>query len=198
MIDLYWKPETVADVPLMALRRMGAAHRVLTVGEDVTEAEYLQINPSGTVPSLVDGELVLFESIAILMYLADRYPEAQLAPPPGSAEHALYDRWLAYVAANLMGAYYRWFHVDDMIDGEEHQHALMRCAERDVNELNRRIEADLGDRQWLLGDGPTMPDLLLGTVATWGDDVEGIDALGPRLAGLVARVGMWAETSAAS
>ena len=189
MFDLYWKPETVADVPLTALRLIDAPHRVLTVGEDVTEAEYREINPSGTVPSLVEGGLVLFESIAILMYLADRFPEAQLAPPPGSPEHALYDRWLAYLATNLMGAYYRWFQVAEMIDGEEHQQALMRAAERDVNELNRRIESDLGDREWLLGEGPSMPDLLLGTVATWGDEVEGIEALGPRLAGLVARVG---------
>jgi glutathione S-transferase len=188
MFDLYWKPETVADVPLTALRLTGAPHRVLTVGEDVTEAEYREINPSGTVPSLVEGELVLFESIAILMYLADRFPDAHLAPPPGSPEHALYDRWLAYLATNLMGAYYRWFHVTEMIDGEEHQQALMRAAERDVNELNRRIESDLGDREWLLGEGPSMPDLLLGTVATWGDEVERVEALGPRLAGLVARV----------
>jgi glutathione S-transferase len=189
MFDLYWKPETVADVPLTALRLTGAPHRVLTVGEDVTEAEYREINPSGTVPSLVEGGLVLFESIAILMYLADRFPEAHLAPPPGSPEHALYDRWLAYLATNLMGAYYRWFHVTEMIDGEEHQQALMRAAERDVNELNRRIESDLGDREWLLGEGPSMPDLLLGTVATWGDEVDGVEALGPRVAGLVARVG---------
>lgn len=189
MFDLYWKPETVADVPLTALRLIGAPHRVLTVGEDLTQAEYLQINPSGTVPSLVDGELVLFESIAILMYLADRFPEAQLAPPPGSPEHALYDRWLAFLATNLMAAYYRWYHVADMLDGEAHQQALMRGAERDVNELHRRIESDLGDRQWLLGNGPTMPDLLLGTVATWGDEVAGVEPLGPRLAALVARVG---------
>ena len=43
-------------------------------------------------------------------------------------------------------------------------------------------------RDWLLADGPTMPDLLLGNVATWGDDIDGIETPGPRLAGLVARV----------
>ena len=59
---------------------------------------------------------------------------------------------------------------------------------RNVNELSRRIESELGDRQWLLADGPTMPDLLLGNIATWGDDIDGIDAPGPRLAALVARV----------
>ena len=121
MLELYWKPETVADVTAMALRLIGAEHRVITVGEDVTLEQYRGINPGGTVPSLVEGELVLFESAAILMYLADRFPDAGLAPEPGTPEHALYDRWLAYISANLMAAYYRWYHVGEIIEGEEHQ-----------------------------------------------------------------------------
>ena len=79
MIELYWKPETVADVVAMALRLIGVEHRIVTVGEDVTEDEYRRINPAGTVPAMVDGDLVLFESVAILMYLADEHPDAGLA-----------------------------------------------------------------------------------------------------------------------
>ncbi len=188
MVDLYCQSETVADVVAMALRLCGVEHRVVEVGADVSEEEYRALNPSGTVPTLVDGELVLFESIAILSYLADRHPEAHLAPPPGTPEHALYDRWLAYISVNFMGAFYRWYHVDRLIDGEEHQEALKRAAVRDVNAIGRRIESELGDREWLLGDGPTMPDLLLGNVATWGDAIEGAEVCGPRLTALRARV----------
>jgi glutathione S-transferase len=188
MIELYWKPETVADVVAMALRLIGVEHRIVTVGEDVTKDEYRRINPAGTVPAMVDGDLVLFESVAILMYLADQHPDAGLAPTPGTPEHALYDRWLAFILANLMGAYYRWYHGDEMIDGAHNLEALKNGAKRDVNALCRRIEAELGDRDWLLTDGPTMPDLLLGNVATWGDDIDGVEAPGPRLGGLVARV----------
>jgi glutathione S-transferase len=188
MIELYWKPETVADVVVMALRLSGVEHRIVTVGKDLTQDDYLEINPAGTIPAMTDGDLVLFESVAILMYLADRHPEAGLAPAPGTPEHALYDRWLAYILANLMGAHYRWYHADRMIDGDEHRQALKRGAERDVSAINGRIESELGDRDWLLGDGPTMPDLLLGNVVTWGDDIEGIGPLGPRLRGLADRV----------
>ena len=188
MIELYWKPETVADVVVMALRLIGVEHRIVTVGEDVTEDEYLRLNPAGTVPSLVDGDLVLFESVAILMYLADKYPDAALAPAPRTPEHALYDRWLAFILANFMGAYYRWYHGDEMIEGEQQLEALRNGVKRNVNELSHRIESELGDRDWLLRHGPTMPDLLLGNVATWGDDIDGIDAPGPRLGALVARV----------
>jgi glutathione S-transferase len=189
MIELYWKPETVADVAVMALRLAGVEHRVLTVGEDIGVEAYRAINPAGTVPAMVDGDLVLFETIAILMYIGDHHPDARLAPAPGTPQHALYDRWLAYISANLMAAYYRWYHVGEMIEGKAHEEALMRGAERDVSAMGRRIEAELGEREWLLGEGPTMPDLLLANVATWGDDIDGVEPLGPRLAGLVARVG---------
>ena len=188
MIELYWKSETVGDVVAMALRLIGVEHRIVTVGEDVTEEEYLRINPAGTVPAMVEGDLVLFESVAILMYLADQHPDAGLAPAPGTPEHALYDRWLAFILANLMGAYYRWYHGDEMIEGAEHLEALKHGAVRDVNAISHRIESELGDRDWLLADGPTMPDLLLGNVATWGDEIDGVDAPGPRLGALVARV----------
>jgi glutathione S-transferase len=187
MIDLYWKPDTVADVVAMALRLIGVEYRIVTVGEDVTEDEYLRINPLGTVPAMVDGDLVMFESVAILMYLADQHPGSGLAPAPGTAEHALYDRWLAFILANLMGAYYRWYHGDEMIDAAQLE-ALKNGIKPTVNALNRRIETELGDRDWLLADGPTMPDLLLGNVATWGDDIDGIDTVGPRLGAFVARV----------
>ena len=188
MIELYWKQETVADVVATALRLIGVEHRIVTVGEDVTEDEYLRINPAGTVPAMVDGDLVLFESVAILMYLADQHPDAGLAPAPDTPEHALYDRWLVFILANLMGAYYRWYHGHEMIDGAHNLEALKEGAKRDVNAICRRIESELGSRDWLLADGPTMPDLLLGNVATWGDDIDGIEAPGPRLAGLVVRV----------
>jgi len=188
MIELYWRPETVADVVAMALRIIGVEHRIVTVGEDVTEEEYLRINPAGTVPAMVEGDLVLFESVAILMYLGDQHPDAGLAPAPGTTEHALYDRWLAFILANLMGAYYRWYHGDEMIEGAEHLEALKHGAVRDVNAISHRIESELGDRDCPLPDGPTMPDLLLGSVATWGDEIDGVDAPGPRLGALVARV----------
>jgi glutathione S-transferase len=174
--------------PRDGLRLIGCGYRYLTVDEDVTSDEYRRINPAGTVPALVDGDLVLYETIAILMHLADRFPDAQLVPAVATAQRGLYYRWLAYTASNLMTAFYRWFHVDRMIDGEEHQRALRRGAKRDLAAIGSRIEAELGDRQWPLSEAPMMPDILLGVVASWGAEIDGADVGGPRLAALIERV----------
>ncbi len=64
-------------------------------------APYVELNPGGKVPTLVDGDLVLTESAAIVTYLGDRYPKAGLTPPCGSAARAQYDRWCYFVIGEL-------------------------------------------------------------------------------------------------
>ncbi len=63
--------------------------------------EFLKINPYGRVPVLVDGDLVLSESIAICLYLADKYADKKLIPPPGTPERAKHDQWLLFCATEL-------------------------------------------------------------------------------------------------
>jgi glutathione S-transferase len=63
--------------------------------------EFLKINPYGRVPVLVDGDLVLSESIAICIYLADKYADKGLIPTPGTPERAKHDQWLLFCATEL-------------------------------------------------------------------------------------------------
>ena len=57
---------------------------------------FLAISPTGKVPVLVDRDFVLFESVAILNYLADKYPEKSLIPKAGTQERATYDQWMFF------------------------------------------------------------------------------------------------------
>src|ERR687896_1969364 len=62
--------------------------------------EFLKINPAGRIPVLVDGDLVLTESVAIVLYLAEKYPERALLPA-GLNERAQVNRWLLFAATEL-------------------------------------------------------------------------------------------------
>ena len=62
---------------------------------------YLSLNPNGKVPTLVDGDLTLFESAAICNYVANQVPEAKLIPHLGTRERALYDQWMFWVVSEL-------------------------------------------------------------------------------------------------
>ena len=84
---LYYSPGSASLVVHLALLEIGAPFRLEKVDFDRDaqhSPEYLRINPRGQVPTLVIDGQPYFESAALLMILAERHPEARLAPPPGS------------------------------------------------------------------------------------------------------------------
>ena len=99
MMQLYWSPRSRSFTALWLMEEAGAPYeRVLT---DISagaqkKAEYLAINPMGKVPALKDGDATLAEAAAICAYVAERYPDAKLAPPPGDARRAKYLYWLFF------------------------------------------------------------------------------------------------------
>ena len=83
MYTLYWSPTGANMAAHAALIEIGAPYELVLVdidkGEHRTEA-YRKIQPHGRVPALRDGDLVMYESAAILLYLADRHPEPRPRP----------------------------------------------------------------------------------------------------------------------
>src|ERR1700735_1696674 len=99
MMKLYWSPRSRSFTALWLMEETGQPYeRVLTdisTGAQKTP-EYLAINPMGKVPALKDGEATLAEAAAICAYVAERYPDAKLAPPPGDPLRAKYLYWLFF------------------------------------------------------------------------------------------------------
>src|SRR5437660_6688194 len=99
MINLYWSPRSRSFTALWLMEETGQPYeRVLT---DISTGaqkriEYLAINPMGKVPALKDGDATLAESAAICAYVAERYPEAKLAPPLGDPLRAKFLYWLFF------------------------------------------------------------------------------------------------------
>src|SRR4029077_14591315 len=99
MMKLYWSPRSRSFSALWLMEETGQPYeRVLT---DISKgaqqtAEYLHITPMGKAPALTDGEAILAESAAICVYVAERYPQAKLAPPLGDPLRAKYLYWLFF------------------------------------------------------------------------------------------------------
>ena len=76
MLQLYGNPRSRAMRCLWMLEEMGRPYQLIeksTRTDDLQSAEYLQLNPNGRIPTLVDGDLALWESMAINLYLAQKY-----------------------------------------------------------------------------------------------------------------------------
>src|ERR1051326_5231176 len=88
MYKLYYYPGNANLAPHVVLQEIGAKYELVLVDRDKQHhksPEYLKLNPHGRVPSLVDGDLVIYETAAICLHLVDRHPEARLAPGVGAA-----------------------------------------------------------------------------------------------------------------
>jgi glutathione S-transferase len=166
ILSLHYLPGSAAMAPHAALAEVGATYELVLVERNEageSPPAYLALNPSGRVPTLVDGELVLTESAAILLHLADRFPEARLLPAVGTVERADCYRWLIFETNTVQTAMLRFFYPERYgTDG------VQEIAHREAETLFDRIEAHLVDRDWLVGSERTVADIFLFMLTRWG------------------------------
>ena len=103
---LYTNPMSRGRIARWMLEEVGQPYRaeILEYAGSMKAPEYLAINPMGKVPALRHGETIVTEAAAICAYLADVFPEAGLAPPPGSRLRGPYYRWLFFAAGPVEAA----------------------------------------------------------------------------------------------
>jgi len=114
---LYYSPGTASLVVHLTLLELGVPYRLEKVDFDKGAqrgTDYLRLNPRGQVPTLVIDDKPYFESAALLMILAERHPEARLAPAPGSPLRADWFQWIAFFTNSLGPAYRLWFYPPDL------------------------------------------------------------------------------------
>jgi glutathione S-transferase len=103
---LYTNPMSRGRIARWMLEETGQSYRVevLDYASTMKAPAYLAINPMGKVPALRHGDVVVTETAAICAYLADAFPQAKLAPPPGDRLRAPYYRWLFFAAGPVEAA----------------------------------------------------------------------------------------------
>lgn len=153
---LYYRPGTASMAPHAALAEIGVEYELIEIDRDTAQNDpsYRALNPTGVVPTLVDGELVLSEAAAILLYLADRFPEARLAPT--EAARPQYYRWLVFLTNSVQSAVLRLYYPERYGDA-----SVARIAAEELAGLYDLVDRDLAGRDWLVGEHRTGADLFL-------------------------------------
>ncbi len=148
-----------------------------------------RVNPLGQVPTLVfPGGEVMTESAAMLIWLADRYPEARLAPPLLHRRRAAYLRWMNFVSAAIYALF--WIRDDPsrLADDRAGQTLIRdRTADR-IAACWGAMEAQIHPGQYILGDELSVLDLYVTVISRWGPKRERFYAAAPRMAEIVRRV----------
>ena len=113
MYVLYYSPGSASLAVHLALIELGVPYELRRIHFDTRQQkspEYLKLNPNGMVPTLIIDGTPYYECAALLMMLAERHPEANLAPSPGSEKRADYLKWIVHFANTLQPAFRQWFY----------------------------------------------------------------------------------------
>ena len=172
-----------------ALQEIGIAFDAVSVNLMAGEhrhPEFLAINPAGKVPVLVDGDVTLTESIAIAVYLADKYPERRLLPDD-LATRAQAMRWLLFTTTELEQPLWRMALHSVIYPEDKRLPADIALAREEFAEMAAVLDDHMVDREFVVGDSVTVADFVLAYTLDWAQMVGTLDGL-PRLEGYMLRM----------
>lgn len=159
------------------LQELGVPFEATTVnmlaGEHKSPA-FLKINPAGKLPALVDGDLMLTESIAICLYLAEKYPEKGLIPTDLAQRAELY-RWLLFAATELEQPLWRIARHTNVYPEEKRLSAEVALAREDFKPMAAVLEEHLKGRQFVMGKSVTVADFALAYTLDWANEIHLLD-----------------------
>jgi glutathione S-transferase len=138
----------------------------LPKGEGRTPA-FLALNPGGKIPLLVDGDIVLSESLAICYYIADRFPGKAIAPAPGSDARAYCDQWCSFAISELEQPLWTLSKHQFALPAEWRVPAVLDTARKEFAVASRLLAKGLEGREFILGDTFSVSDILLGHTLAW-------------------------------
>ncbi len=196
MLKLYYAAQSRAVRPRWMLEELGAPYELVRLtlsAGDQRKPEYLAVNPNGTVPTLVDGDLTLFESAAIVQYLADKFPDKRLAPPLGTPARGLYYQWIHYAMCGLEPPAVAIFVHTMMKPEAERLPAVVAEGKQQLAKALAVVDRALAGRSYILGSEFSAADVMIGSTLAW---VQMMSLLGGDLPATTAYLGRLASRPA--
>ena len=192
-IQLHYHPSSAAMIPHIVLEELGVAYERVLVDRSQNrhkEPAYLKLNPNGLIPVLTDGDLVLYETAAIVLHLCDTHPQAKLAPDLGTAARAHFYKWLMWCTNTLQSTLIVYFYPERWVeDGNAEGAAQVKArAQAKISGLLDQLDALLAGHggPWILGREFSALDAYVFTLGRWTRNFQGRKArdlahLGPYL-----------------
>jgi glutathione S-transferase len=178
MLQLYYFPGNASLIAHIVLEEVGTPFELNYVDRARAahkSAAYLALNPNGLIPVLVDDALpgkeplVIYETAAICMHLADTHPEAQLLAATATRERANAYKWLVWLSNSLQATLIVYFYPERWADDAAGSAAVKAHAEAKIGTLLDQIDAELARHggPWLLGASHSLVDSYAFVLCRW-------------------------------
>lgn len=160
--------------PRFILEKLNVAYELILVdraASEQTSEEYLALNPFGRIPTLIDGDVVLFESPAICLYLAEKNAEVNLIPRLGSLHRPVFHQWLMYLTNTLQAELMTYSYPDRYFIDQSDRERLQSSSAQRITSMFEIIDSELAQSDYLVGDGVTVCDYFLFMLCIWADEL---------------------------
>ncbi|MGD9860600.1 MAG: glutathione S-transferase family protein [Marinobacterium sp.] len=168
MIKVYGSVFSRAGMVMLALEELGLEYEAVDMlprSEQTQSSEYRALNPTGKIPTLVDGDLVLFETQAILFYLARKYGNGRLWGTTPEEEADIL-RWSLFVS-NQMEVPALDILIQFKFNKDNPDQSVIERASGELNRFLPTLEQQLQGREWISGDHFTIADIHGAMVLSW-------------------------------
>lgn len=160
MITLYGSARSSAGRCLWMLEEAGVPYTLKEIdmrNKEHKSPEFLKINPNGKVPAMVDGDVTLFESMAINFYLAEAYKKELLGKTP--AEKGLVHQWSFWAISELQGPMIQVFIQKVFVPAERRDEKVIEENMKVLPEMMNVLNGKLAGKKYLVGNEFTLADL---------------------------------------
>lgn len=168
MYTLFYYPRNASWAPHLVLTEMGLNFELALVDRKANQqktAEYLRVNPTGRIPALTHGDIVVHESAAICLYLCEQHPDVALIPIAG-ANRAYFYQYLFYLNSTLQPELMVYFYPHKHT-ASNHAGSIKQAQEARVTDMFAFLDKELAGKDYLVGDELTVCDYFLFMLAHW-------------------------------
>lgn len=162
-MKLFWCPQTRAQRALWLMEESGLDYERVLIDirdpEKPRDPDFAIASPMGKVPALADGDVMLADSAALCLYIADRYPQTKLAPAIDDPKRGQYLWWMIFTPGVIEPA------MTEKFAGSKTDR--FRSGWGDFELMIETFENGLGDREWIVGDAFTAADVMCGSSAAF-------------------------------
>jgi len=191
MYTLHGSPGTASLCVHWMLIELGEPHEFVTVDLEAGEhrkPEYLKLNPSGVVPTLIVDGVPLGEAAAICMTLAERHPQMGFAPPVGHEQRGAYISWMFFLSNTVQVAFRDWFYPDQPA-GPSAVEAVKAGARQRIESCLARTDRQIaGAGPYVMGDRVGAADFVTTMLMRWSRNMPKPATEWPAIADYVKRM----------
>lgn len=158
--------ELDADFEFVPVNLVAGEHR---------HPDFLRLNPAGRIPVLVDGDLVIPESAAIVLYLADKYPEKGLMPVDLKERAEVY-RWVMFAMTELEQPLWRITRHTGLYPEDKRSPQDIALAREEFSQMAVVLDRHMEGRQFIVGRGITVADCVAAYLMDWANHLHLLDS----------------------